>query len=221
MSPVVRRVRPDEGLRLRALRLRALADAPSAFGSTLAREEAFPDDVWQERATSGAAGEDRVTYVAEDGDRWVGMATGLMDGRASSRSRRDVRRVGSPWPATRRRAGRGGRGLGPRAWRRKSPSLGDDDERAGAPPVSPRRLPPYGPDPAPRSHPIAAGDRDGARPVTRPGRAAAARRPWRAESGKERVMDAFETIRTMLAIRRTRTSPFPRPRSGASSRRGA
>ena len=79
MSPIVRRVRPDEGLRLRALRLRALADAPSAFGSTLAREEAFPDDVWQERATSGAAGEDRVTYVAEDGDRWVGMATGLME----------------------------------------------------------------------------------------------------------------------------------------------
>jgi GNAT superfamily N-acetyltransferase len=79
MSLIVRRVRPDEGLCLRALRLRALADAPSAFGSTLAREEAFPDDVWQERAIGGAAGEDRVTYVAEDGDRWVGMATGLMD----------------------------------------------------------------------------------------------------------------------------------------------
>jgi len=84
MSPIVRRVRPDEGLRLRALRLRALrlralADAPSAFGSTLAREEAFPADVWQERTTDGAAGEDRVTYVAEDGGRWIGMATGLME----------------------------------------------------------------------------------------------------------------------------------------------
>ena len=76
MSAIVRRVRPDEGLRLRALRLRALADAPSAFGSTLAREEAFAESVWQERAARGAAGEDRVTYVAEDGDRWVGMATG-------------------------------------------------------------------------------------------------------------------------------------------------
>lgn len=74
-----RRVRPDESLRLRALRLRALADAPSAFGSTLAREEAFPDDVWQERAAHGAAGDDRVTYVAEEDDRWIGMATGLED----------------------------------------------------------------------------------------------------------------------------------------------
>ncbi len=79
MSAIVRRVRPDEGLRLRALRLRALADAPSAFGSTLAREEAFAESVWQERAARGAAGEDRVTYVAEDGDRWVGMVTGLVD----------------------------------------------------------------------------------------------------------------------------------------------
>jgi GNAT superfamily N-acetyltransferase len=75
----VRRIRPDEGARLRALRLRALADAPLAFGSTLAREEAFADEVWDERATRGAAGEDQVTYVAEDEGRWVGMAVGLVD----------------------------------------------------------------------------------------------------------------------------------------------
>jgi GNAT superfamily N-acetyltransferase len=56
-----------------------------AFGSTLAREEAFPDEVWDERATRGAAGEDQVTYVAEEGDRWIGMATGLVD--AGDRSR--------------------------------------------------------------------------------------------------------------------------------------
>jgi GNAT superfamily N-acetyltransferase len=79
MSAIVRRVRADEGLRLRVLRLRALGDAPSAFGFTLAREEAFAESVWQERADRGAAGEDRVTYVAEDGDQWVGMVTGLVD----------------------------------------------------------------------------------------------------------------------------------------------
>jgi len=79
MSVRVRRVRPDEALRLRGLRLRALADAPLAFGSTLAREEAFPEAVWHERATAGAAGADRVTCVAEDGDRWIGMATGLLE----------------------------------------------------------------------------------------------------------------------------------------------
>jgi GNAT superfamily N-acetyltransferase len=81
MSWRVRRIRPDEAVRLRALRLRALADAPSAFGSTLAQEVAFDEAVWRERATRGAAGRDGVTYVAEDGQQWVGMATGLVDDR--------------------------------------------------------------------------------------------------------------------------------------------
>ena len=48
MTARVRQIRADEGPRLRALRLRALADSPWAFGSTLAREAAFLDDVWQE-----------------------------------------------------------------------------------------------------------------------------------------------------------------------------
>jgi len=43
-----------------------------AFGSTLAREQAFPDDVWHERAAGGASGADRVTFIAERHDRWVG-----------------------------------------------------------------------------------------------------------------------------------------------------
>ena len=79
MAVLVRRIRPDEGPRLRALRLRALADAPLVFGSTLAREQAFAEDVWRDRATQGAAGERVVTYVAEADDRWIGMATGLAD----------------------------------------------------------------------------------------------------------------------------------------------
>ena len=78
MSLQIRRIRADEWRRLRALRLEALADAPMAFSSTLAREEAFSDDVWQERAAGGAAGVDRVTFVAEEGGRWVGLATGLL-----------------------------------------------------------------------------------------------------------------------------------------------
>jgi GNAT superfamily N-acetyltransferase len=79
VTPSFRRIRPDEASRLRGLRLRALADTPTAFGSTLAREEVFPVEVWQERAAHGAAGEDRVTYVAEDGDCWLGMVTGRVE----------------------------------------------------------------------------------------------------------------------------------------------
>ena len=73
----VRRIRRDEGPSLRAFRLRALADAPTAFGSTLAHEAAFTDDVWRERAAGGASGDDRVTFVAEHDGRWLGIATGL------------------------------------------------------------------------------------------------------------------------------------------------
>jgi len=73
----IRRIRADEGARLRALRLRALADAPMAFGSTLAREQTFADEVWHERAQRGASGVDNVTFVAERDGRWLGIVTGL------------------------------------------------------------------------------------------------------------------------------------------------
>src|SRR4030095_13513793 len=65
MNAELRRIRSDEGLKLRSLRLRALADAPMAFGSTLAREESFPESVWHERAAGGASGTDRVTFIGE------------------------------------------------------------------------------------------------------------------------------------------------------------
>jgi GNAT superfamily N-acetyltransferase len=73
----IRRIRADEGLRLRAVRLRALGEAPLAFGSTLAREQAFPESVWHERAADGASGSDRATFIAEEAARWVGLATGV------------------------------------------------------------------------------------------------------------------------------------------------
>jgi GNAT superfamily N-acetyltransferase len=64
---------------LRALRLSALADAPMAFGSTLAEEQARREAVWRERAALGAAGDDRALYVAETDGRWVGMAAGVVE----------------------------------------------------------------------------------------------------------------------------------------------
>ena len=80
MSMRIRRIRADEWQRLRAFRLHALADAPMAFGSTLAQEQEFADDVWRDRAAGSAAGIDRVTFVAEREDHWLGMATGLLGG---------------------------------------------------------------------------------------------------------------------------------------------
>ena len=72
MSPSVRRLAADEAALLRDLRLRALRDAPMAFGSTLAREEAFTPDVWATRAAAGAAGVEQVLFVAEP-EAWLAM----------------------------------------------------------------------------------------------------------------------------------------------------
>jgi RimJ/RimL family protein N-acetyltransferase len=74
----IRRIRADEGLRLRALRLHALADTPMAFASTFAREEVYPETIWHERAAVGAAGRNVVTIVAERDGGLVGMATGFL-----------------------------------------------------------------------------------------------------------------------------------------------
>lgn len=48
---VVRVLRADEWRTWREIRLRSLADAPEAFGSTLAREQAFTEDDWVRRVT--------------------------------------------------------------------------------------------------------------------------------------------------------------------------
>ena len=79
MAITVRRIDASDGPLLRQLRLAALADSPSAFGSTLGRESAFTDADWDERAQTGAAGEDRVTFIAEADTEPVGIAVGYID----------------------------------------------------------------------------------------------------------------------------------------------
>jgi GNAT superfamily N-acetyltransferase len=73
----IRQIRADEGLRLREIRLRSLTDSPMAYGSTLAREKAYPEAIWHERAANGSAGDKSVTFVAEHDDHLVAVATGL------------------------------------------------------------------------------------------------------------------------------------------------
>ena len=75
MDPELRWIRSDERLKLRSLRLRALADAPMAFGSTVTREESFSENVWHERTAGGACGADRVTFIIERDREWLGLAS--------------------------------------------------------------------------------------------------------------------------------------------------
>jgi ribosomal protein S18 acetylase RimI-like enzyme len=77
MSPPVRRLGAGEADLLRDLRLRALRDAPMAFGSTLGREEAFDAQEWERRTAASAAGEDQATFIAEPA---VGLAIVVLDG---------------------------------------------------------------------------------------------------------------------------------------------
>jgi len=68
----VRRLRPDEWAALRAVRLRALADAPDAFGSTLAEAEARSDAEWQAQADPS----DGAVFVVDGPAGFVGLARG-------------------------------------------------------------------------------------------------------------------------------------------------
>lgn len=72
----VRRIRPDEGPLLRRIRLAALGDTPSAFGSSLAAEDGQPDEYWTRWARDGAGGTDRATFFATDGETVVGLVAG-------------------------------------------------------------------------------------------------------------------------------------------------
>ena len=72
--PSVRRFQPYEWQLYRDLRLAALRDAPDAFGSTLAREESFPEQEWIARLAAGTASPLNHPIVAEDDS---GRAVGL------------------------------------------------------------------------------------------------------------------------------------------------
>lgn len=79
-APRVRRIAADEGEALRAIRLRALADAPLAFGSTHAREAAYPPERWREWAEASSAGGGQAFFFATDAISRapVGLASGVI-----------------------------------------------------------------------------------------------------------------------------------------------
>lgn len=52
-QPQVLRIHADDWEAWREIRLRSLADAPDAFGSTYEREQSFTEDDWRDRLSSG------------------------------------------------------------------------------------------------------------------------------------------------------------------------
>ena len=86
MTVHLRRLRASEAAPLRQLRLRALADAPSAFAASLESERRVPLDDWARWARAGAEGASTVIIVAVDGGRWVGMIVGRMLDEAHERA---------------------------------------------------------------------------------------------------------------------------------------
>ena len=69
----IRRITPNDAELLRAIRLRALSDTPMAFGSTYARELAFPTLEWQTRAMRHATAPDAATFFAFDDNVCCGI----------------------------------------------------------------------------------------------------------------------------------------------------
>jgi ribosomal protein S18 acetylase RimI-like enzyme len=75
----VRRLLRHEWRSYRDLRLRALADSPDAFGSTLEVEAAKPDAFWEDRLSSAADSPLQLPLAAESRTELVGLAWGWID----------------------------------------------------------------------------------------------------------------------------------------------
>lgn len=68
---VIRQLAPDDWERFRDIRLAALLDAPSAFGSTYAQSVVYTEHIWRSRLTTAAM------FAAEESGRLIGIAGGL------------------------------------------------------------------------------------------------------------------------------------------------
>lgn len=72
----VLRVAAGDAARLKQVRLAALEEAPSAFGSSYDAEAGRPDAEWVQRAVAGSHGSDRATFFARRDDEVVGLVGG-------------------------------------------------------------------------------------------------------------------------------------------------
>ena len=99
----IRKFVPQEWQTYRDLRLRALADSPDAFGSTLAAEEDRPDSEWSNRLISSADSSLDLPLLAEIDIEPIGLAWGRIE-----KTNPDVANLYQMWVApTHRRLGAG------------------------------------------------------------------------------------------------------------------
>jgi ribosomal protein S18 acetylase RimI-like enzyme len=75
---LIRPTTPDDWQTLKATRLAALRDAPTAFGVTYELAAQYTDEQWQTRAV----GSEKAEYLlAFDGERAVGIVAGVINGK--------------------------------------------------------------------------------------------------------------------------------------------
>lgn len=73
---IIRRIRPDDGVLLRELRLRSIANAPDAFGQPLEEAQDRPEREWARSARQSSRGDSRVWLIAETSQGAVGLVQG-------------------------------------------------------------------------------------------------------------------------------------------------
>jgi len=76
MKAVVRRVRPEDAARVRAIRLEMLADTPLAYLERIDEAAARPHGDFAARIATNASAPDSAQFIAESGGRVVGHAGG-------------------------------------------------------------------------------------------------------------------------------------------------
>ncbi|MGA8303624.1 MAG: N-acetyltransferase [Thermoplasmata archaeon] len=79
----IRRLLATDWEAFRILRLNALGRDPLAFGSTLEREMAYPEERWKKWTESSARGDEEATFVAEPTQGYFLGMVGLFTDRAA------------------------------------------------------------------------------------------------------------------------------------------
>lgn len=75
----IKRITPETAFVFKEVRLRALAESPTAFSSTYARESQFPDEEWRRRAERCSGDGKDAMFMAFENEAVCGIAGTLRD----------------------------------------------------------------------------------------------------------------------------------------------